>query len=286
LFRGILAAQQPPFPARARPRAICEETLSAGHARSGRGIKRALCVSIGGVALALSLEDEKLFARAEKRYSAFADGVGIGRPVNVVPDCAGNGSEAVFASDFESARVLVSAKGVEFRGVKNEYALDSLMRMFLSWELLSRNGFLLHAASVVRNGRAYIFVGKSGAGKSTVASLSPAGSVLTDEISLLLKNNGEWRAFGTPFWGEFHAAGSNMSAPVAGVFHLVKAREIRTRPLRGASLLRALLPNILFFSSKTQDHQRLLEIAGAASEEIPGHTLEFRRNRKFWEVLP
>jgi len=243
-------------------------------------------VSIGAVALNLSLEDEKLFASAEKRYAAFADRSEIGRPVDVVGECVRNGSESVFASDFESARVQVTANSVVFRGVKNEYALDSLMRMFLSWELLSHNGFLLHAASVLRNGRAYIFVGKSGAGKSTVASLSPAGSVLTDEISLLQRNNGEWRAFGTPFWGEFRAAGHNTSAPVAGVFQLKKARENRTKPLDGAALLRALLPNILFFSSKTEDHQRLLEIAGAASEEIAGHTLEFRKNRRFWEVLP
>src|SRR2546429_6336621 len=32
---------------------------------------------------------------------------------------------------------------------------------------------------------------------------------ISDEISLLRRENGVWRAYGTPFWGEFRAAGSN-----------------------------------------------------------------------------
>jgi len=86
--------------------------------------------------------------------------------------------------------------------------------------------FLLHAATVVRGGKAYVFTGRSGAGKSTVASLSPAGTVLTDEISLLRFEDGEWRAYGTPFWGEFRAAGSNSSAPIRGLFRSCRRRRI------------------------------------------------------------
>jgi hypothetical protein len=182
--------------------------------------------------------------------------------------------------------VEATENGARFEGVANEYVLDSLLRMFLSWELLARDGFLLHAATVLRNGRAYIFTGKSGAGKSTVASLSPQGSVLTDEISLLQRKNGSWFAHGTPFWGEFRAAGSNAEAPVAGIVSLVKSLGNRAIPMRAAKLAQTLLPNILFFSPKVEDHQRLLDIASAASEEIPGYVLEFRKDPKFWEVLP
>jgi hypothetical protein len=131
-----------------------------------------------------------------------------------------------------------------------------------------------------------VFVGRSGAGKSTVASLSPDGSVLTDEISLLKCVAGEWRAFGTPFWGEFRADGANTSAPVAGVFRLVQSGKNRIEPLRRAELLKALLHCVLFFSSELADHQRLLQILVAASQQIPGHSLQFRNNRSFWEVLP
>jgi hypothetical protein len=170
--------------------------------------------------------------------------------------------------------------------VRNEYALDSLLRVLLSWKLASRFGFLLHAATAVRAGKAYVFIGRSGAGKSTVASLSPVGTVLTDEISLLRFENGEWRAYGTPFWGEFRAAGSNTSAPVRGLFRLVQAAENRVTPLRPVETLRVLLPNVLFFSAELEANRRLLEILGHAVDSISGYELAFRKDAAFWEVLP
>jgi hypothetical protein len=253
----------------------------------GRETAQEFCVSIGGMALELNFSDEALRVAAEKRYEGFAGEIKEDPlRVEVTRQRMTNAQEAQFASNFQGARVEAGAGRVRFDGVRNEYALDSLLRMYLSWELLSRTGFLLHAATVVRDGQAYVFTGKSGAGKSTVASLSPAGNALTDEISLLRRKEGVWRAYGTPFWGEFRAAGSNTSAPVKGIFRLVQAAENDVTPMRGAELLRTLLPNILFFSSKTEDHRRLLEIAGAASQEIPGYTLEFRKDATFWEALP
>jgi hypothetical protein len=245
------------------------------------------CVSIGNVALELRLQDEELRSAAEKRYAVFA-GEAERRPqaIEVIRARLTNSQQALFAGEFAGARVEAEECGVRFHGVRNEYELDSLLRMYLSWELLSRTGFLLHAATVLRNGHAYVFTGKSGAGKSTVVSLSPAGSALTDEISLLRKKDGVWRAYGTPFWGEFRSAGSNESAPVAGIFRLVQAARNRVTSLRSAKLLRTLLPNVLFFSPEVHDQRRLLEITSAASQEIPGYTLEFRKEASFWEVLP
>ena len=260
--------------------------LNAGHAKSGREMTRVFDVSIGTVDLDFQLEDRRLLDAVRKRYAAFAGPAKGALSARVTSERSTNGEHPEFSGELDSARVDATTRSVRFSGVTSEFALDSLLRMYLSWALLCRDGFLLHAASATRDGRAYVFAGKSGAGKSTVASLSRRDRVLTDEISLLRRENGVWRAYGTPFWGEFRADGSNTSAPVAGIFLLVKADRNRIRPLRRAELLRALLQNVLFFSRKLEDQKRLLEIAGGASEEIPGFTLEFRKERKFWEVIP
>jgi len=139
---------------------------------------------------------------------------------------------------------------------------------------------------VEREERAYIFTGRSEAGKSTVASLAPAGSVLTDEISLLRREEHSWRAYGTPFWGEFRAKGSNRSAPISGIFALVKAAENALRPLPTCEALRALLPNVLFFSSDAAASAGLLDLLTEAVTQIPCFELRFRRDASFWEVLP
>lgn len=192
----------------------------------------------------------------------------------------------LFDCDFEGASVAVDSSSVHFSGVRHEYALDSLLRMFLSWALLPESGFLLHAATVLHNGKAHVFFGRSGAGKSTVSQLSPQGSVLTDEISLLKFVHGEWRAFGTPFWGEFRADGQNTSAPVAGLFKLVQSPSNRLERLRPSELLKTLLPCVLFFSSRLADHERLLTVLTDASQKVAGFNLQFQKNRSFWEVLP
>jgi hypothetical protein len=262
--------------------------LSASQSTLGRGLEQQLELSIGCIPLRLHVSDARIFSEARERYRAF--GAEQAQPFSIYvrdffPE---NGRNPDFAYDFEAQHASLRAFSAEseFTGAKNAYALDSLLRILLSWILLRHAGFLLHAATVLRNGRAYVFTGGSGAGKSTVAALSPAGSVWTDEISLLKREKGEWRAYGTPFWGEFRAAGSNSSAPVAGIFGLRQAAENRAEALRPIGLLRNILPHVLFFSGEVAASQRLLEILSQAVKEIPGYSLAFRKDETFWEALP
>jgi hypothetical protein len=260
--------------------------LTQVHAILGSGVDTHVDILIGSLALRLSSRDSSLLAAASRRYQGFHEAGKNPFSIRVGRETGETNGPHAFACDFEGARVVADLAGAYFSGVRHEYALDSLLQMFLSWALLPEGAFLLHAASVVRNGKAFVFVGRSGAGKSTVASLSPQGSVLTDEISLIKRVNREWRAFGTPFRGEFRANGANISAPLGGIFRLVQSPENRIAPLRPAELLKSLLPGVLFFSSELADHHRLLQILADASLEVPGYNLQFQKNRSFWEVLP
>jgi hypothetical protein len=260
--------------------------LSAPDANSGGGRQHQFDFSIGCLPFRLQMSDERLFRAVSARYSAFMEAASQPIRIALNDSSIAESQPADFAYDFEGAVLRANSCKIRFDGVRNEYALDSLLRILLSWKLSDRNGFLLHAATVIRNGKAYVFTGRSGAGKSTVASLSPKVNVLTDEISLLRRENGEWRAYGTPFWGEFRAAGSNTSAPVRGIFRLRQAAENRRTSLRPVEMIRTLLPNVLFFSSESEANRRLLEIVGRAAEEMPGYELAFRKDPAFWEVLP
>jgi hypothetical protein len=260
--------------------------LSAPLANLGRGPRQQFELSVGCVSLRLQMSDVQLFEAASERYAAFTGAAGQAITIALNKEALLESTPADFGYDFEGAALRAFSSEIRFDGVKNQYALDSLLRVFLSWKLLEHQGFLLHAATVIRDGKAYVFTGRSGAGKSTVASLSPEGSVLTDEISLLRHENGLWRAYGTPFWGEFRAAGSNTSAPVAGIFRLLQAAENRVTALRPMAILRALLPNVLFFSADAKANRQLLEILSVAATEIAGYNLAFRKNSTFWEVLP
>lgn len=250
---------------------------------------RPLHISIGRVPLSLFIPGENLHERALTRYREFSAGCVDGLPIVLRNDSQSNERGEHDSSDFsyvlDDASVLLGSFGAEFHGVRHEYALDSLLRILLTMVLLPRHGFLLHAATVVRDGRAYVFTGRSGAGKSTVASLSPAGTVLTDEISLLRFTDGCWHAYGTPFWGEFRAAGQNEHYPIAGIYTLVQSIEDRVEPLTTKEILRALLPCVLFFTSKPRANEELLRLLLEMVERIPRYRLHFRRDDGFWKVV-
>src|SRR6516162_9083541 len=50
----------------------------------------------------------------------------------------------------------------------NPYSIDSALRIIHSLLLAGQGGLLVHAASAVRNGNAFLFAGVSGAGKTTI----------------------------------------------------------------------------------------------------------------------
>lgn len=244
-----------------------------------------LQISIGSVPLSLFIREQALLEPATRRYREFAHNSENGFPIVLEKRETQAKESGEFSYLLDDAKLVLRPQGAEFHGVRHEYALDSLLRILLTMVLLPQRGFLLHGATVVRDGRAYVFFGRSGAGKSTVASLSPQGSVLTDEISLIRYSNGCWQAHGTPFWGEFRAAGQNRLFPVAGFYLLKQATEERVEMLSVKQALRALLPCVLFFASEKAAHEALLRTLLGLIEEIPCHRLYFRRNAEFWKVI-
>jgi hypothetical protein len=237
------------------------------------------------VPLSLFIPQGELQKRAWQRYQEFAAESHDSLPVFLRAKNSVRRSRGEFSYVLDDASLELGASSAEFHGVRHEYAFDSLLRILLTAILLPRRGFLLHAASVVRDSHAYVFVGPSGAGKSTVASLSPVGSVLTDEISLLRFSDGCWQAYGTPFWGEFRAAGINCHFPVAGIYFLTQDRQDRFEPLSTKHILRALLPCILFFSSDKRANEAILCTLLDLVERVPAYRLHFRRSSDFWRVI-
>jgi hypothetical protein len=92
---------------------------------------------------------------------------------------------------------------------------------FIVCRLLGRDGGLLvHASSIVLDGGALLFIGHSGAGKSTIAEIAESGGarVLSDDRTILTVDDGV-RAWGTPWHGTL-ARTSSDSAPLHGLFLL------------------------------------------------------------------
>jgi len=134
---------------------------------------------------------------------------------------------AYFDRDFTAGRVLLRADLFDGAVDALEYPLDEVLVAHL---LARGRGVELHASGIIdAEGRGRLFVGQSGAGKSTTARLwmdTEDVEIVSDDRVIVRNVSGEWRMFGTPWHGEA-ALSSPASAPLDGVFLLQQAQETK-----------------------------------------------------------
>jgi hypothetical protein len=148
----------------------------------------------------------------------------------------------------------------------------------------------LHAAGIIRNGYGYVFFGKSGAGKTTIASLAPQDAdILCDENIVVSLTPGGAALHSTPFWG--HSTPPHLihrhkvSAPLAGLFALEHGSVFRLDPLSPAEAVAALLDTEKVATERVDSALAWLAIA-ANLVACPGvRRLTFRPETTLWEFL-
>jgi hypothetical protein len=259
--------------------------------------RKVACVEIGGIPIALSTCDEGFLDLLRQRYDGFLsssppefelefDLTSTGPASDDDVRVRREGDEwLIERGDFHARWDPRTGRG-RVRQNANPYSLDSVLRILHSLILAQRGGFLLHAASAICDGRAYLFSGVSGAGKTTMTQLAPADiTLLTDEISYLRPNGEGYSAFGTPFAGELARAGENCAAPVSALFFLEKGPENRVDELSSAEAVRLLMRNILFFA---EDHglvEKLLDTACDFVARVPIRRLMFYPDARVWDEV-
>lgn len=168
----------------------------------------------------------------------------------------------------------------------NMYSFDSCLRVFLTMYLLEIEGVMFHGASVVgSDGEARLFFGVSGAGKTTTARLSAPRQVLSDELTIVRKADGVYRAYGTPFWGELQKNGENVNAPLTSLNLLTKDARSFLEPMKPAAALQALMPCVLFFAHENALVQRAVDRVADLVAAVPAHKMHFLPDDTFWRLF-
>lgn len=183
--------------------------------------------------------------------------------------------------------VILDQGGRRLQGTvaRSMYSFDSMLRVFFTLILQDADGMLIHGSSIVERGRAVLFYGVSGSGKTTTTLLSAPRPVLSDELTLVRKVDGEYRAYGTPFWGELQKNGENISAPLDRVLLLRKDTRVFVEPMTPARALRALMPCVLFFAEEPAQVQRVVDRVIDLVADVPAGALHFRKDPSFWDIL-
>jgi hypothetical protein len=236
-----------------------------------------LHVRVCGVGIRVEAEDGRFIAAAKKRYKAFlATGkVDLSLTLTLVrrrlrayrdePRAVWDGRAGRFERhdfDFDMAPGLGRATIVA-----NASALDSLLRIILSFLLVRRGGFLCHSAAV----DGWLFPGVSGAGKSTLGRSVPKQRLLADELVGVVGDT----LYGTPFRGDFLIGKNPVTRPLEAILLLDRKGPRGVRPVSKALALVRLLQCALYFGDDARGGRALLAAARRCVLRAPTFALGY-----------
>lgn len=155
--------------------------------------------------------------------------------------------------------------------------LSSLLRIAYSQAILLHDAIALHASAVHRDGVAYLFMGRSGTGKSTHSSLwirhLPSTQLLNDDNPTVRIVDGRAYAYGTP-WSGKRPCYKDLSFPVGGMVRLSQSQVNRFCRQEGTDAFVAILPGCSVISQDAALRNSLYDTLSSLAELVQVATLD------------
>jgi hypothetical protein len=156
------------------------------------------------------------------------------------------------------------------------YPLDELL---FQHHLARHGGMEVHACGIAWEGRALLFCGQSGAGKTTTARLwrrrRPPATVLSDDRMIVRRRGGRLWAFGTPWHGSGRFA-SPRGLPLGAIFFLERGRRSAVLPMAAPAAMAALFARAFPPPWEAEATRRVLDLCARVAREVPCARLRFR----------
>jgi hypothetical protein len=243
----------------------------AGSAVEGRTRARRFAVEVGPV----SLPQGELVADA-RIWRLYRSNAGLELSFFAPPDDPVPVLQAFLEPDASSGRIVIDGVRVPHHTLIAP-AAGPLGELLLMRALSRGAGLYVHASAARWSDGVDVYLGASGAGKSTISAIAAdhGAEVLSDDRTVLRLHQGRLWAYGTPF----HGTGRQWSrgaGPVRGMLFLEKAPEARFTRLPPA-LACARLASVCFthFWDKAVIEQTL-RACEAAVGLVPAVALGFR----------
>ena len=117
------------------------------------------------------------------------------------------------------------------------FSIGTVMMLMFAFSTAQKNTLLMHSSVTVKDGKGYVFLGKSGTGKSTHSQLwinnIEGCELLNDDNPVIrVEENGEVRVYGSPWSGKTPCY-RNLDYPVGAIvdLHQAKVNHIRRQTL-------------------------------------------------------
>lgn len=141
----------------------------------------------------------------------------------------------------------------------------------------------LHASVIEKDGKALLFLGKSGTGKSTHSRLwqefVPGSTLLNDDEPVVRVHNNGVRVYGTPWSGKTPCY-RNISAEVAAVVCLSQSPENKLTRLGGVSAFSPVFQSCSVLRSNKRNKDLVCDTVVQMIEKVPVYRLDCRPDRE------
>lgn len=142
--------------------------------------------------------------------------------------------------DYRQATAMLSSSPEELR-----YALDTALMLLYAFASSRRDTLLIHASAIGHNGMGYLFLGRSGTGKSTHSRLwidhIPGSELINDDNPVVRVTDGKIYVYGSPWSGKTPCY-RDKSLPVGAIVRLKQSPRNSIVRLASVMAYAALLP--------------------------------------------
>ncbi|WP_121610085.1 hypothetical protein [Mesobacillus foraminis] len=190
---------------------------------------------------------------------------------------------------FERADYLIEAT-TDYKSatihVHDELALKhALMNLYSSYIVYHNWGLLIHSSCALEAGKAHIFSGHSGAGKSTAARLSQPRELLSDEASIVKITDDTITIFDSPFRSELNSDGTHQVAPLASIQLLNQSLQNKREQLKKSDALVSLVDKVFYWAHSPEESKKVMGLLKTLVSNVPVYDLYFKKDNTFWELI-
>lgn len=183
------------------------------------------------------------------------------------PDAAHPDNPALIAEAED--RYTLYCPPSHLRDYENAFELTPMLA--LEKIFAERRRLILHSSAVLYKGRAVLFCGASGIGKSTQAALwerVSGAEILNGDRCVLERTESGFTAHGSPFSGSSGIC-KRKSAPAAGIFLLRQEKENSVRRLPRGELFRKLFPLVTANLWNPEQVRAVTDLLAELTETVP-----------------
>jgi hypothetical protein len=187
---------------------------------------------------------------------------------------------ATFNADFTRGTIAISPQVLS----PLDYPLDEVIVM----NLLARGrGVELHSCGVIdHDGRGHLFVGQSGAGKTTTARLwgDDAREIISDDRIIIRDVDGVLMMFGTPWHGEAELSSPSV-VPLSAVYLLTQSTENAVQALPASDAVARLFCCCFPLFHDPAGVGYTISMLETIAQRVPVSELRFTRDRAAVDVI-